>query len=136
MGPSGLHHNQDEKCPMCEQKLSQAHPELAKWYREQVKVNFPDAHISWSYRNQDDQEKAFLDGKTELHYPNSAHNKMPAMALDLFEIDHSFQALFSPKFYSAVNSMNNGVTAKIKWGGVWKSLGDSDHFELDSSMSS
>src|SRR6478736_2330599 len=30
------------------------------------------------------QEKAFKQGNTEVHYPNSAHNYVPALAMDLF----------------------------------------------------
>lgn len=129
------HHTQAPSCPLCEEKLSQAHPDLAAWYRR-VKPLWPDMHISWSFRDQPSQEQAFKDGKSKLHYPHSAHNKVDlfnkpcAEALDLFEIDESYLAKFNPSFYAAINAYNERNGFKVMWGGKWKTIGDADHFQL------
>lgn len=110
----------------------QAHPDLAKWFREIVKPKFNDCHISWSYRGRDDQEKAFLDGKSKLHFPLSAHNKSDdqgnacAMALDLFELDYNGIARWAWGYFRSIAQMS----PELRWGGDFKDLGDSDHFEL------
>ena len=132
------HHTQDELCPMCAEKLTQAHESLRDWFTHKVKPSFPDAHISWSYRGKEDQEKAYSEGKTKLRFPNSPHNKMLldkpyAHALDLFEIDDTYQAKFNPKFYFDVNELVRFHNDPIKWGGTFKTLSDKDHFELVSS---
>lgn len=123
-------HTLDLECPLCELKLIKADPVLSNWYRTKVKMNWKDAHISWAYRDEASQEEAFLDGKTKLHYPNSAHNQTPARALDLFQLSPDGKAVFDPGFYYAVNEMNEKEDTQIKWGGKFKTLGDLDHFEL------
>lgn len=129
------HHTQDTACPLCEEKLETAHPDLAAWYRTSVKPAHPDAHISWAWRGEQDQERAFEDGKTQLRWPRSPHNHMAdgkpcSYALDLFEIDDTYQALFRPKFYVQINDENEIAQLPIQWGGKWKRLGDGDHFQL------
>jgi peptidoglycan L-alanyl-D-glutamate endopeptidase CwlK len=124
----GLHHTADVLCPLCENKLTQAHPDLVSWFRT-VKSAHPDVHVSWSYRDQESQEAAFEDGKTKLHYPHSAHNELPSSALDLFEIKNG-DAVWDSAFFAALNSSNKDGFPHILWGGRWKTLGDNDHFEL------
>lgn len=128
------HHTSDNPCTLCEMKLSQAHPDLGKWFRD-LKSRHENVHISWSYRDQTSQEKAFSDGASKLHYPDSAHNKTEAdaphaMALDIFQIDDSGKAVFDPVFCAKVNQESLDLGYALKWGGQWKSLGDSDHFQL------
>lgn len=115
-------------CPGCDLKLAQADQRLQDWFNNNVKPKYPSAHISWSYRGMTDQEQAFSEGKTQLHFPNSAHNKQPAMALDLFSLVAG-KALWPPKFFIQINA-DIIPSDQIHWGGVWKTLGDGDHFEL------
>jgi hypothetical protein len=131
-------HTSDPTCPSCETKLCQAHVSLRDWFHK-VKAANPNVHISWSYRGQEDQEKAFQEGKSKLHYPDSAHNKVGqdeqpcARALDLFQIDEDGVARFSPPFYAKLAAQCLDDRDPIRWGGTFKSLGDKDHFELASS---
>lgn len=124
----GLHHTPDPICPLCADKLSRAHEDLVSWFMI-VKAQFIDAHVSWSYRDEEAQEAAFDDGKTRLHYPNSAHNELPSSALDLFQIIQE-QAIWDPKFFVDLADFNSKKFPHILWGGRWKTLGDYDHFEL------
>lgn len=127
------HTNAETPCPACEKKLGLAHPEIAGWFREKVKPAFPDCHISWSYRGEEDQEAAFLDGKTKLHWPLSPHNKTDdqgnpcALALDLFELDYNGKACWSWGYFRNVAKLCGD---DILWGGVWQTLGDYDHYQL------
>jgi hypothetical protein len=136
MADKPKHVNGTPDCPLCEVKLQQAHPDLVKWFKEKVKPSFPAAHISWSYRDKANQEQAFLDGKSKLHYPLSAHNKCDdhgnpcAMALDLFELDFHGQASWPWGFFRDISNMNNKDACPIFWGGLWAKLGDADHMEL------
>lgn len=123
-----LHHEGGEVCPLCEGKLGTAHPYLQDWYH-QVKKKYVNTHISWAFRGEQDQEQAFSDGKTHLHWPDSPHNKVPALALDLFQIDDDNVARWSPQFFARLNQDNEEAHEPIVWGGVWKTLGDGDHFQ-------
>lgn len=130
------HANGVAACPSCEDKLKDAHPDIAAWFREKVKPRHKDCHISWSFRGKDDQEKAFLDGKTRLHFPLSAHNKSDdqgnpcSLALDLFELDYNGQACWSWDYFRLIADEAQASHAPIFWGGNWAKLGDFDHFEL------
>jgi hypothetical protein len=133
------HANGIASCPSCEDKLKDAHPDLAEWFRGKVKPNYPHAHVSWSYRGKEDQEHAFLDGKTRLHFPLSAHNKHDdqgnpcALALDLFELDYNGMACWGWAFFRAIANAAQHDGIPIKWGGDFKTLGDADHFEWSGS---
>jgi len=127
------HANGNPECPSCEQKLTQAHADLVAWYRT-VKAAHPDCHISWSYRGKEDQEKAFSDRKSKLHFPMSAHNKSDdhgnpcSMALDLFRLDPGGQACWEWKYFNTIADECTQSGAAIFWGGHWEKLGDFDHF--------
>lgn len=124
------HHTNDAVCPLCEEKLASAHVYLQTWFRNVVKPKYPDAHVSWAYRDQAAQEAAFADEKTKLHFPHSAHNKIPARAIDLFQINSAGVAFWAPLFFAALSASNKLDYPQIVWGGTFKTLGDGDHFEL------
>lgn len=101
-----LHHNDDDPCPMCESKLEGAHVDLVTWFRE-VKSLWSNCHVSWAFRNEALQNKAYENHASNLKWPMSAHNHMEnnkpcALALDIFQIDEDGVGRFSPKFYSMV----------------------------------
>lgn len=136
-------------CDGCQKKLEQAHPQLVDWYNNLIKPKFLNSHISWAFRGPSDQQLAFEEGKSMCKWPKSPHNqtvakdeslpfdpavyglnsKPEALALDLFEIIDG-RALFSPKFYLDIHELNTAQGLPIKWGGIFKSLGDADHFQL------
>lgn len=120
----------DGFCIGCALKLKDAHPELDRFFREYVLPKYSRAHISWSFRGEEDQEQAYRDGKSKLHWPHSPHNQKPSLAIDLFEIDENGRAKWDPKFFAMIaqEAVIHGLP--IVWGGSWKSIGDTDHFEL------
>lgn len=132
------HQNGIPECPLCSDKLKQAHPIIATWFRDIVKTTFPDCHISWSYRDKANQDECFKDGKSKLQYPNSMHNKVDdkgapsAHALDLFRLCSNGMASWEWKFFRDIASRSEEAKAPITWGGEWKAFADSDHFELTS----
>lgn len=124
------HHTSDPVCPLCEQKLSLAHEDLQKWFRD-LKSRHSDVHVSWSFRDEASQDQAFREGKTKLRFPASPHNKTPAMALDIFQIDDSGKPKWDPIFNTKVNYESLNLGYQLRWGGTFKSLGDYDHFQLN-----
>lgn len=131
-----LHHLEGASCPLCEEKLAEAHPELVKWYRKKVKAFKPEAHISCSYRGEADQAQAVQEGKSRLAFPHSPHNKTgpdgkpEARALDLFVLEGGL-ARFPSLWYTAIAATAVMAKDPILWGGTWKKLGDLDHFQLE-----
>lgn len=128
------HHSSDPTCALCEQKLTQAHPDLVKWFHD-LKGRHPNVHISWSYRDEASQNQAFSEGASKLKYPLSAHNhtvegQPHSLALDIFQINDAGRAVFDPVFCAKVNHESCSLGYALKWGGQWKSLGDNDHFEI------
>jgi hypothetical protein len=133
-------HISGKMCESCQVKLKQAHPDLSQWYNSLIKPNFPDSHISWSYRGPDDQEKALESGNSHLPYPRSAHNKTDgsgnpcSTALDLFFLASDGVAIWPMSNFYQINSFCEKNNCKIFWGGKWAHLGDADHFQLSEDM--
>jgi hypothetical protein len=122
-------------CELCSLKLTQADSYLANWFNDKVKTAYPDAHVSWSFRNRAQQNDCVSDGKSKEPWPTSKHNftinGLPhSLALDLFQIDDSGRAVWDEAFFRAVNEMNEKAGLPIVWGGTFKMLHDLDHFQI------
>lgn len=143
--------NLNGKCVGCEDKLELAHPYLSFWFNKYVQPNYPNAHVAWSYRSEADQDEMVKDGKSRLKFPKSAHNrrvainpalpfdvlnekdantKPEAAALDLFEIDDDNIAQWNPAFFKKLADDIVYYGLKLKWGGIWQTLGDKDHYQM------
>lgn len=62
-------------------KLSTCHPDLQVLFYEVIK-SF-DCQIIEGYRQEEEQEQAFRNGRTQLHWPHGKHNAQPSMAVDV-----------------------------------------------------
>lgn len=129
-----MRHESGPECPNCKEKLKQAHPDIAAWFRR-VKARYVNVHISDSFRNMAAQNKAYETGHSRLRWPKSKHNHMEqalpcALALDLFLIDEDGLARFPPLFYARLNADNERDREPIEWGGTWKTFKDMPHFQL------
>lgn len=124
-------------------KLATCHAELQTLFYEVIK-NY-DCTIIEGYRNLEDQELAFANGNTKLHYPNGKHNKQPSMAVDATPYPVNFNDNKRLYFFGgyvlgiASRLRDEGkMTYGIRWGGNWdqdQDLGDQTfndlvHFEL------
>lgn len=130
------HTNDVIDCPSCLEKLIIAHPDLVKWFKEEVKPKYPDCHVSWSYRDKISQNQAVAEGKSRLAFPLSAHNHQlldgtpQSLAIDLFKIASNGMACWEYKYFKDIATMASYSATPIKWGGAWAHLGDFDHYEL------
>lgn len=128
------HENRNAFCPKCEEFLKTTHPKMVEWWRL-IKPNFTHVHIYCSWRNMDAQNKAFYEGLSRLKFPNSRHNytlndKAASLALDLFQLSEEGIALFPYQFYKRIIDISEQFNQPIRWGGHFKDLGDSNHFEF------
>lgn len=138
------HENGVTLCDSCEEKLQTAHSYLKSWFRG-LRQKFLDVHVCVAFRNKEDQNEAFAEGKSMLKFPFSPHNHMEnnqpcSLALDIFQLDAKGKALFDPIFYAKVNDYNLGNRFLISWGGQFidkkgKPFHDFDHFQYNPSKS-
>ena len=115
-------------CPACDKKLKQVHADLAHWVR-MLRETHPDAHVSCGFRGEADQELAKKTGHSNAHFGQSAHNTVPATAVDLFRLTQQAGASFDKPWYEAVVAPIARASGLV-WGGDWHSIKDMPHVEL------
>ena len=125
-------------------KLATCHMDLQALFYEVIK--YYDCTIIQGYRTYPEQEMAFIDGHTKLHWPDSKHNKQPSMAVDAypypFKSDDSrllhWWGGYVMGIYQRLRE-DGKVSHGLRWGGSWNGLGamntvsmlnDLAHFEL------
>lgn len=123
--------------------LKTCHPDLVVLFCTIIKKI--DCTILVGYRGEDDQNKAVLEGKSKLSWPNSKHNHMPSLAVDVAPYPINWKDL--NKFYwfggyvlgvAQQLKDQNIITHDIRWGGSWNGVGnlnthglnDLPHFEI------
>ena len=121
-----------------QERLEQLDIRLQDILKEAIK--FYDFSIITGYRNKEEQEKMFNQGKSKLRYPKSKHSQNPSKAVDIapYPIDwndtNRFVYLAAIIQYIA---FSKGV--KIRWGGNWdmdndiikdQTFNDLLHFEI------
>jgi hypothetical protein len=101
-----------------------------------VKPRFPGAHISWAFRNQENQQKEFNEGRSLLPWPISKHNKTnkegqpESRALDLFRLSSDGKAEFPKEWYLEIANECEERGDTIRCGSTFKTLKDYCHFEM------
>ena len=122
---------------LSQERLDSCAPQLRLVMRAVLEQQ--DCTILCGHRNQEDQEKAFAEGKSKLHWPHGRHNSFPSYALDAapYPIDWTDRErliLFAGRVLGTAAMM--GVN--LRWGGDWDGDGltkdetfqDLVHFEL------
>ena len=108
-----------ERLSTCDSRLQEIMNELIEFY---------DFSVLCGHRGKEAQEEAVAKGTRSLHWPNSKHNTVPSLAIDIapYPIDweniERFKYLGSLVFKIAVRK---GIT--LRWGASW---GDYPHFEI------
>lgn len=100
--------------------LATLDPQLQRLMNEAIK--YIDFSITCGFRNQVDQHKAFVEGKSKLDWPNGEHNKNPSRAVDVapYPIDWNDAEAFT--FLAGIIkglsfAMNIPITCGIDWDG-------------------
>jgi peptidoglycan LD-endopeptidase CwlK len=83
------------------------------------------------FRNEEDQNKAFDEGKSKLRWPHGNHNKKPSRAVDVvpWPLDWGDRAKFD-ELAEVVKRHAKRLDIKVSWGGDWKTFLDLPHWEL------
>jgi len=64
-------------------KLESVHPVLRLLMTRTLDVSPIDFKILCGHRNQEDQDRAHMMGNSKLKWPQSKHNSMPSLAVDI-----------------------------------------------------
>lgn len=117
------------------QRLNSCHPDIIRVCEELIKQY--DFSVLEGYRGEKEQNKAFDKGTSCVRYPNSAHNKTPALAVDIapYPIDWLDLGRFREMIYrfDAVACMlreRGEIKSRFVYGAFWKTLKDFPHIEV------
>ncbi|KKK64530.1 hypothetical protein LCGC14_2983240 [marine sediment metagenome] len=102
-------------------------------------IQVTDFSILCGYRNEQEQEEAFVKGNSKRHYPDSKHNQNPSIAVDLvpYPIDWENRDRFI-FLAGVIFTIAQQLEIKIRFGGNWsmsllfekQKFDDLVHFEL------
>lgn len=120
-----------------QERLATCHPKLQAIMNKVIL--YVDCMIICGYRNKEDQDKAFREGKSKLMYPHGKHNTMPSNAVDVapYPLDWNDTHAFA-RLAGYIQAVADSMGIPIRWGGDWNRNGktnderfrDFPHFEL------
>jgi peptidoglycan LD-endopeptidase CwlK len=125
-------------------RLASVHPKLRRVIEETMARldRHPgglDFTVTCGHRGEASQEQAFSEGKSTKHWPDSLHNRLPSLAVDLapYPTDWADTAAFA-RLAGYVQAVADDLDVEIRWGGDWNGNGrttderlkDAPHFEL------
>jgi len=120
-------------------RLNTCHPDLQKLMNRVLEKSECDVSILCGNRSKEDQDKAFNEKKSKVVFPNSKHNSMPSMAVDVapYPIDWNDLERFSTLATLILDTAEE-LEIELRWGGDWDRDGDTTdqtfndlpHFEL------
>ena len=114
----------------CDSRLQTLFNEIIKTY---------DCRVLCGYRGQEEQERAYREGRSKAKFGQSKHNAYPSKAVDVapYPIDWNDREYFA-HFAGYVKATADRLGLNIRWGGDWdrdgkstdESFSDMPHFEL------
>jgi len=118
-------------------QLSECHPDLQYLFNEVIR--HWNCSVITGHRGEQEQNRAFREGRSKLKYPHSLHNKKPSRGADVipwFPEPPHIRWNDREAFY-CFGGFVLGVAAKmgikIRWGGDWdqdEELHDQSFFDL------
>lgn len=127
-------------------RLNTCHPDLITLANEVIKVH--DCTVVFGHRGEAEQNEAYAKGNSKLQFPQSKHNKLPSMAIDLGPYLPNENVLYNREQTLYFAGIVMGIAHKlfeegkmihkVRWGGDWDSdnnfkehsFYDGIHFEL------
>ena len=116
-------------------RLATCHKDLRAVCEQLIKTF--DFSVTCGHRGKADQDAAYKAGNSKVRFPNSAHNKLPSMAVDIvpYPVDWNDIGRFkemAAAFFAVANLLKERgeITHEFEWGGNWRTLKDYPHFEV------
>jgi hypothetical protein len=112
------------------ERLATCHPDLQKVINEAIK--HVDFSVVCGHRNEEDQNRAYEQGKSKLMYPHGNHNKIPSRAVDVIPYPKGYTAseLEWAVLATHILAAASKLGVDVRWGGHWRTFVDKPHFEL------
>jgi len=123
--------------------LAQCHNDLKVLFNEVIR-HF-DCSVICGFRGEKEQNEAFKDGKSKLKYPQSKHNQIPSLAVDVMPYpinweDRERMYFFAGFVMATARQLKamGWIENEIRWGGDWnndtdvrkETFIDLPHFEI------
>ncbi len=118
--------------------LATCDPRLQAVCKEVIK-HF-DFTVTCGHRDKEEQNDAFARGASKAPWPESAHNKIPSQAVDIYPYPINFKDTARMRYFAGFmvgTAKQMGIN--LRWGGDWDSdtllddqtFNDLPHFELE-----
>lgn len=109
--------------------LESCHQDLQDLFNEVIKRR--DCTILEGQRDEETQNRYWDEGKSQLQYPHSFHNRNPSLAVDAapYPIDWKDINRFH-EFAGYVKRVAEEMGIDIEWGGDWPNFKDLPHWQL------
>ena len=119
-------------------RLKTCHPDLVKLAN--MAITYVDFSVIYGHRTEDEQNKIYKQGYSQLQWPESKHNYYPSHAIDFMPYPVNWN---DRERFTLVGSVFKGLSIAmdipIIWGGDWDNDGeladnnfdDLGHIELD-----
>jgi len=114
------------------EKLLTSELTLQQLMREAISTSPIDFSIIEGYRNKENQNRFFQEGKTRVKYPKSMHNKTPSRAVDITPYPKGFTATHEEwdQLINHIKKIAIKNNINIRCGHDWDIFKDSPHIEL------
>ena len=92
-------------------------------------IQYYDFSVVCTYRGKEDQTAAYEEGRSQLEWPNSKHNKLPSLAVDIIPYPSGYSDVgefYTMATYVYAAALRQGVP--LIWGGHWR-FKDLPHFQ-------
>ena len=110
-----------------EWRLQNVNERLRRIFQEAGKTR--DILIIYGFRGKEEQDHAYATGHSKVKFPDSDHNKVPALAVDAapMPLDWNNVEAFSD-LYDFLLEIAKKLGVDLCWGGHFSTLKDFDHF--------
>jgi peptidoglycan LD-endopeptidase CwlK len=126
---------------LSKKRLAECHPDLQRILN--IAIQQVDFTVMCGHRGKAEQDAAFASGNSTVRWPNSKHNQVPSLAVDIapwlpeVKIDWKDTAAFA-RLVGYIERIADEQGVKIRWGGDWNDnfrtrderLVDMPHIEL------
>ena len=110
--------------------LSTCHPDLQRLF--EAVLPWFDHSILEGHRGEHEQNQAVLNKRSTLEWPDSEHNKLPSLAVDVMPYPINWSDIKRIEdFARVVKCIAHSLEINIKWGGDWDTFVDMPHWELE-----
>ncbi len=121
-----------------ERRLATCHSDLQRVIRAAIERG-PDFAVLCGHRTREDQERCCREGRSQLHWARSMHNRQPSLAVDIapwpvnWDDPNRFRILAGYVLGTA-----HALGVELRWGGDWdrdfeehdERFRDLPHYEL------